>query len=145
MTDDRDELLRLAFEYVNAYQPNDEIERAFKSIARAPLAVLVSRFLEATPKIDIAPLLLSIAELNQGRLEDLDSPAFLSYLVARLKTNEAELRRIRSMLGTFQQMRMVKETAPDKTLLIAARDDDPNGSRRVTLSDLLEQQKKRKK
>jgi len=145
MTEDRDELLRLAFEYVNAYQPNDEIERAFKSIARAPIAVLISRFLEATPKIDIAPLLLSIAEVNQGRLEDLDSPAFLSYLVARLKTNEAELRRIRSMLGTFQQMRMAKETAPDTTLLIAARDDDPNGNRRVTLSDLLEQQKKRKK
>jgi hypothetical protein len=145
MNDDHDELLRLAFEYVNTYQPNDEIERAFKSIARAPLAVLISSFLEATPKIDIAPLLLSIEEVNQGRLEDLDSPVFLSYLVARLQTNEAELRRIRSMLGTFRQMHMAKEAAPDTTLLIAARDDDPNGSRHVTLSDLLEQQKKREK
>ena len=79
MNDDHDELLRLAFEYVDSYQPNAEIERAFKSIARAPLAVLISRFLDATPRIDVAPLLRSIAEVNQGRLEDLDSPAFLSF------------------------------------------------------------------
>ena len=139
----RDEMTALAADYLkNRDAIAKRIGDAFANIPRAPLAKLIDDFLKTSPKIDVAPILKKIADTNQGRLEDLDSPEFRSYLIATCGTSDTQLRGIIGTLSNFNSFSMAKVDV-DRQVAIAARDGSNSGQKSATLSDLLKQREKR--
>jgi len=138
-----DEITALALDYLSR---KDEIENnvgdAFATIPRAPLAKLIDDFIRISPRINVAGVLKRIADLNQGRLEDLNLPAFQSYLIAKCGTNELELKRLISTLDNFQQHNISAVDA-EKSVRIAARDEANSGQKSTKVGDLLKQLEKR--
>jgi hypothetical protein len=144
MRHDDDDMTAMALEYIQGSGPPAHVREAFQDIPPAPLASFIRAFLSAQPHIDLAPLLRQICEVNQGRLEDLDSPDFLSYLIERTGANEMTMRRIRVSLGTFRKV-VDSASHGDTRLAVAARDDSDGASRSTTASELLKLMKKRVK
>lgn len=141
----RDELTALAADYLqNRDAIARRVEDAFANIPRAPLAKLIDEFLEASPHIDVAPVLKKIADTNQGRLEDLNMPEFQSYLIATCGTNEIQLRHLTQALHNLLTIKASSANG-NKTMLIAARDGDNSGQKSATMNDLLKQIAKRKR
>ena len=138
-----DEITTLALDYLSR---KDDVEKrvgdAFASIPRAPLAKLIDEFLTTSPRIDVAPLLKRIADTNQGRLEDLNMPAFRSYLIAKCEISELDLRRLVATLDNFQRYNVSAADA-QKQVQIAARDEANSGQQSTKLGDLLKQREKR--
>jgi hypothetical protein len=138
-----DEITALALDYINSKEAiSERVREAFADMPRAPLAQLVDEFLAMQSMIDLAPVLKRIREVNQGRLEDLNLPVFQSYLIARCETDELQLRRAISALNNFLVIKAASSRG-DKTVLIAARDDDSTGRKSASTDDLLQQVKKR--
>ena len=141
----RDEMTALAADYLkNREAIAKHVGDAFANIPRAPLAKLVDDFLALSPQIDIAPMLKKIAEMNQGRLEDLNVSEFQSYLIAKCATNETELRHAISALNNFTNIKAAYASG-DKPMRIAARDEKNSGQKSTTMNDLLKQIGKRRK
>ncbi len=139
----RDEMTALAADYIkNRDTIAEHVGDAFANIPRAPLATLIDDFLKTSPRIDIAPVLKKIADTNQGRLEDLDSPEFRSYLIASCGTNDIQLRSIIGTLFNFKSFSVAQMDA-SRQVAIAARDETNSGQKSATLSELLEQREKR--
>lgn len=142
---ENDDTTVLAFAYLRdgANLPQS-IDEAFKSIPRAPLTVFIGKYLQEHPCVESAPLLRRIAELNQGRLEDLSVPAFISYLIAKCGSDEVQIRNVINALRAYDSVLNAASAEYDDELLIAARTED-NGQAIVTMDDLREQLKKRVK
>jgi hypothetical protein len=145
MNRDDDEITALAFDYLRG---KDEIRArigcAFENMPRAPLAELIDKFLQTYPKIDTAPLLKQIADTNQGRIEDLNSPMFRSYLVSKCAIDELWLRRAIGSLQKFYEftLQRIDKTAP---MLVAARDDQNSGQDSASFHNIMELLKNRKR
>ena len=144
MRHDDDDMTAMALEYIQRGGPPAHVREAFKDIPPAPLAAFIQTFLSAQPNIDLAPLLRQICEVNQGRLEDLDCPDFVSYLIERTGTDEMTMRRIQISLGTFRKV-LESSSHGDPRLAVAARDDSEDKSTSTTASELLKLMKKRVK
>ncbi len=141
----KDDMTALALEYLALGETPEYVIKAFAGLPPAPLATCIADFLAAQPRIDIAPLLHKIASLNEGRLEDLNSPEFLSHLIAETETDEEVMKRVVRVLGTFDSL-VRSSLRNDERLLIAARDDEDSAApSSTTMSELLKQLKKRAK
>jgi hypothetical protein len=139
-----DEITALALDYLKSKDAiSERVRDAFADMPRAPLAKLIDEFIEMQPQFKLCPLLKRIGDTNQGRIEDLNVPAFQSYLIAKCETNEMELHRATSALNNFL---LIKASAAkgDKPMLIAARDGENSGQKSATMNDLLKQIGKRK-
>jgi len=119
-------------------------ESVIRSIATAksPLAALIEEFLRSQPGIRFYKQLNNIAALNQGRLEDLNVPAFKSYLIRKTQISEGTLKKCVDELQSFWRLRGLAKQL-DNVLLMAARDDDGSGGDPVTAGDILSQLNKR--
>lgn len=140
-----DDITELALDYLNSCNSIAEhVGDAFLEMPHSPLARLINEFLEVSPNIDTAPLLQLIATINQGRVEDLNMPAFQSYLVAKCSADEPRLRRAIGALQNFYEFkhRNINANAP---MSIAARDEENSGGKTTTTNELLKQMKKRVK
>jgi hypothetical protein len=139
-----DDMTGMALDYIERGGPPAHVREAFQNIPRAPLATFIDTYLAAQPRINLASVLRQIAEINQGRLEDLDSVDFVSYLIERTGTDETTMQRVRVALGKFR--RFVEASADGEARLsVAARDDSGGSSTSTTMNELLQQMKKRVK
>ncbi|MFZ1125734.1 MAG: hypothetical protein WAN59_11410 [Candidatus Baltobacteraceae bacterium] len=139
-----DDMTALALDYLQRGGVPTHIREAFAAIPPAPLATLAEKFIAAQPRIDLAPLVRRIIEINQGRLEDLDAPEFVSYLIAETNSDETTMKRVIIALGKFDAY---LQSAPKDTqrLAIAARDTEGPGQTTTTVAELLRLRKKRVK
>jgi hypothetical protein len=110
--------------------------------AQSPLALLINELLRCQPGIRFYDQLHDIALLNQGRLEDLNAPAFRSYVIRKTQLSEDMLRKCVDELQTFWRLRGLAERF-DSPILMAARDDEGSGGDPITIEDLLGQLNKR--
>lgn len=110
--------------------------------AKAPLAVLIEEFLRSQPGIRFYKQLKDIAALNQGRLEDLNVPAFRSYIIRKTQISEDTLKKCVDELQSFWRLRGLAKQL-DNVVLMAARDEHGSGGDPVTVGDLLSQLNKR--
>lgn len=138
-----DDMTAMALDYLQRGGTPARISEAFANLPRAPLATLTAEFLAATPHIDLAPLLRRIIEINQGRLEDLNSPEFVSYLIVETGSNETTMRRVATALGRFQAF---IDSVGDGTqqFAIAARDTEGSQQDTINVAELLRLSKKRR-
>ena len=140
-----DEITALALDYLKSKDTiAEKVRDAFSDLPRAPLAQLIEEFLAMQPRFDLAPLLMAIGETNQGRIEDLNLPIFQSYLLAKCGVNEMQLHRAIKALNNFLVIK-ASSAQGNRTMMIAARDEENSGSKSATTADLLEQVKKRVK
>jgi hypothetical protein len=139
--DQNDDILRLAAALTEEPKPRAELVQALSSVGRAPLAALIDRFLLETPRFKLAVALKSIADKNQGNLDDLDSPDFQSYLISRLKISESDLRICCDALATFKR---VSESNPSGSLGIAARGPMDTQSKVSDAKEILDNLKRRR-
>lgn len=135
-----DDLVSMVFSDMDTKIPDDFM----RSIAEAesPLAVLINELLRCQPGIRFYEQLHDIALLNQGRLEDLNAPAFRSYLIRKTQLSEDMLRKCVDELQTFWRLRGLAEQF-DNPVLMAARDDEGGGGDLITIGALLGQLNKR--
>ncbi len=139
-----DDMTTLAFSYLrNSVDTERDLGPRFANVPRAPLARLIDGYLEQHPDVETSSMLRKVASLNQGRLEDLNVATFVSYLVAKCGSDEASLRNIINTLHAYQSVTAVALEECEEELLVAARDEAPDGPISVTLADLREQLKKR--
>jgi hypothetical protein len=138
---DSDEMTVLAQAYMRsrAIMPQN-VRDAFANMPKAPLAVVAEELIAAQPDSELTPLLKCIAEINQGRVEDLGMPVFQSYLISECATNESQLRRVINAIKSFLAINALSDTA-----LMAARDEDNSGRKSVTKAEIQRLAKKRKK
>jgi hypothetical protein len=137
-----DDLLRVAIANMRQPEPSEAFREAISGAGRAPLAALIDKLLEEQPNVSARSALKAIAGLNQGCVEDLDTPVFQSYLIARLGITEAQVRQCMRSIGTFAQL--IRSSA-EQRFLAAARDEQGNGGGSASADDIREQLKKRKK
>jgi hypothetical protein len=136
---DSDEMNALALAYLHGKESLPQnIRDAFANMPQAPLAKIVEECIAVQPRIDLVPLLRRIAQTNQGRVEDLSSPEFKSYLIAECDTNELALQRVVSIINNFLVIK-ASRIEGDKPILIAARDEDNSGQKSSSMNELLMQ------
>jgi hypothetical protein len=140
MSEDAD-LTKVALSFVLRPEPSDEVKSAFQKIGRAPLALAIDQLLSVQPGIAVRPQLLQLADLNQGRLEDLDAPDFISYIVTKTGINEFTVRKCAAEIKLYQ--RLSQTSAAGQSVSIAARNEEGQGAAPVSLAQVLEQLKKR--
>jgi hypothetical protein len=141
---DSDDTTILAFAYLRDGERFPEsVKQQFKDIARAPLPGIIDAFLREHPRVSFAALLRRIADLNQGRLEDLDAPAFISYLIARCESEESQMRSVLNAVRAYASVLDTVTARDDQDLLVAARNDANDGCSGLTIDELREQLKKR--
>jgi len=110
--------------------------------AKSPLSVLIEDFLRSQPGIRFYKQLEDIAALNQGRLEDLNVPAFRSYIIRKTQISEDTLGKCVDELQSFWRLRGLAKQL-DNVVLMAARDEDGSGGEPVNAGDILSQLTKR--
>lgn len=110
--------------------------------AKSPLAILIGDFLQSQPGVRFNDELKSIAALNQGRLEDLNAPAFRSHILRKTQVSEEMLTKCVDELQSFWRLRGLAKQL-DTIVLMAARDDEGTGGDPITARDLLSQLSKR--
>jgi hypothetical protein len=138
---DSDELTVLAQAYMRSRTTMPQnVRDAFANIPKAPLAEVAEELIVAQPDSELIPLLKCIAEINQGRVEDLSMPVFQSYLISECDTDEIQLRRVTNAIKSFLAINALSDTA-----LMAARDEDNSGRKSVTKAEIQRLAKKRKK
>jgi hypothetical protein len=109
---------------------------------RAPLSRLIREFIENQPGFRFHEYLAAIADLNQGRLEDLGVPLFRSYIIGATGMDELVLNKCIDEISSYCRLQqMLAQRSSD--LVMAARDDDGTGGDRISAADLLEQLAKR--
>lgn len=141
MTDENfDDLVSLVLSDMSTAIP----ESFMRSLAgaKSPLAALIEEFLQAQPGIRFREYLSTIAQMNQGRLEDLNVPAFRSHIIRKAKLSEDVLTKCVDELQSFWRLRGLAKQLDD-VVLMAARDESGSGGDPVTAGDLLGQLSKR--
>lgn len=85
---------------------NPNVPREFQDalLARAPLSSAIDSLLVHRPKCSMRSALERIADLNQGTLEDLNAPAFQSYVIYNASINELELYACIREIATFRRL-----------------------------------------
>jgi hypothetical protein len=120
-----------------------EIDAALEAIPAAPLTQTICLMLGESPNLTNRDVLERLAELNQGRLEDLDSPAFQSYLIRKLEISHDTLTACVRSICTFARVQYA--TYGDaENLLAAARSEDDTHSRYASVADVLRELRRRK-
>jgi hypothetical protein len=141
----RDEIKALAVAYFKTKEAiSASIQSEFPKMPRAPLARLIDEFVEMQSQFDLCLLLKRIGDTNQGRIEDLSTLEFQSYLIATCETNDSEIRRAISALNNFLIVK-ASSANENKRMLIAARDGGNSGQKSASMNDLLRQIAKRRK
>jgi len=138
-----DDMLRAAAVFTVRAELHDDAKQAFANIPRAPLSRFIDEYVATHASIDLAVALKTIADLNQGKLADLDAKDFQSYIVSATSVSEVQLRRCAAALGSY---RLLKDRSQSDaaSLPFAAREDDTTTDAQSALnSELLEQLKKR--
>ena len=138
-----DDMLRAAAAFTVRPELREDVKQAFANIPRAPLSRFIDDYVATHPNIDLAVALKTIADLNQGTLDDLDTKDFQSYVVSATSVSEVQLRRCAAALGSY---RLLKDRSHSDaaSLPFAARENDTTTDAQSTLnSELLEQLKKR--
>jgi hypothetical protein len=120
-----------------------QISAALDAVPAAPLRATILELLERIPGIQHRKLLIQLAELNQGRLDDLDSPEFRSYLIRKLQTDEQALMTCVRSISTYYRVASAAGSDAEGALA-AARSEDDTGARASSASDILRELKRRK-
>ena len=140
MSEDVD-LTKVALSFVLRPEPSDEVKGAFQKVGRAPLALAIEQLLSAQPGISVRQQLLQLADLNQGRIEDLDASDFISYIVTKCGINEFSVRKCAAEIKLYQRLSQTSSAA--QSVSIAARNEEGQGATPVSLAQVLEQLRKR--
>jgi hypothetical protein len=137
-----DDMLKIALAFVEQPEESERVKTAFDNVDRAPLSKLIDDMLEETPAIHLRGSLKTIANLNQGRLSDLDAPDFRSYVIRKTCITDALLNDCISALATYQKVSAAATSSNGMTLM-AARTEA--GSSRGTTSavDVLRELRRR--
>lgn len=118
--------------------------RAAIAGVRAPLAKIIDELLRQQPGIRFYDALSAIASLNQGRLKDLDSPIFRSYIIRKTDISDDVLHKCISEICGFNHLVQAANN-PMAGLLMAARDEDNSGGGHILIDEVLGQLAKRTK
>ena len=113
-----------------------QISAGLDAVPAAPLRVIILDLLERIPGIQHREILAQLAELNQGRLDDLDSPEFRSYLIRKLQTDEQVLMACIRSISTYYRVASAASSNVEGTLA-AARSEDEKGARMLSARDIL--------
>ena len=140
-----DDITVLAFAYVrDEAEIGEKLRGSLEAIPRAPLARLIDAYLDQHKSVSANDLFQKIADLNQGRMEDLNAPAFLSYLIGKCQTDESSMVQVINTLRTFEMVLNASADGYDSDLLIAARSESDE-EKQLALEELREQLRKRTK
>ena len=96
-----DELLKLAMVSLNRDDQAELLHREIARIGPSELTRDIKALLDSTPELEFAAVLKSLADLNQGRFEDLHRSDFASYIMSRLQINDEQYKAAVQALRTF--------------------------------------------
>lgn len=109
------------------------LEEEAAKIQLSPLGIIIERFASSVPDGQERQAMLRIMALKQGKFEDLEDPAFQSFLVSYLRIDSSLLRMITQMIRS--NVFATRETA---VLEVAARGGPMSATlTSVELQDLL--------
>lgn len=143
MNEPNEDMLRAAVIFAVRAELSNKAREAFAKIQRAPLSLFIDEYLVAHANIDLAVALRTIADLNQGTLDDLDTKDFQSYIVSTTSVSDVQLHRCTAALGSYRLLKERSLSGEDSLRFAAREDNDKAGAGSALNSELLEQLKKR--
>lgn len=141
MRDSDIERLQLAAAMASSALDGQALERELDGIPVAPLVQLVSQMIRESSDSPYRPVLEGICSLKQGRIEDLDSPEFRSYLVRNLGITEATLESCIGVIVTYAKV--LRASRMNASKLVAARSEDDLNLRITEADDILRELRRR--
>lgn len=139
----RTELIKIAAALSLRRESDLKLAAGLQALPLAPLTQTIRAMLAECKSGRIRDILSAIASLNQGRLEDLDSSEFRSYLIRKLTITEAELDTCIRALCTYARVSQAAQ-AGSEDLLVAARSEDDENQGTISASDVLRELRRRK-
>ena len=119
------------------------INAALQELTPSPLAEIIYDMLAESDALEHRDALEGMAQLNQGRLEDLDSAEFRSYIIRKLALSESILDACVRAVCTYSRVRHAALSGADN-LLAAARSEQGRHGREVSAADVLRELRRRK-
>ncbi len=137
-----DDMLKIALAFVEQPDESQRVKMAFAAISCAPLSALIHKMLDDTPGTTLKGALTRIADLNQGRITDLDAPDFCSYIIRKTGITDQVLDSCKRALRSYHIAQSMVTSSTG--LLMAARTDDGSARTAMPPEEILRELKRRK-
>lgn len=141
-TNDDVDRLKIAAAVVATSDDDAQLAGELDAAPMAPLAQLISELIDRNPTAQYRQVFEGICRLRQGRIEDLDSSIFRSYLIRKLDVTEEILNAcIRQIVTVAKVLRATEAPGP---LALSARSEDEQHDRKTSPEDVLRELMRRK-
>jgi hypothetical protein len=140
--DDNIDRIKIAAAILATSGDDAQLAAELDDASPAPLTLLISQLIDRNPTTQYRRVFEGICQLRQGRLEDLDSSQFRSYLIRKLDITEEILDAcVRQIVTAAKVLRAAEATG---SIALSARSEDDQHERKTLPADILRELMRRK-